>query len=112
MRLLQSRNSLFYIDATIDGVTLPFMIDTGASDIMLNPGEARSIRIDLSRLHYDRLYKRLSTWLPKRETILSPWLTEGSINMVFADRGIGKTFFCLSCAVALANGEAFQLQGG
>jgi len=45
--------------------------------------------------------------LPKRETILSPWLTEGSINMVFADRGIGKTFFCLSCAVALANGEEF-----
>jgi len=45
--------------------------------------------------------------LPKRETILSPWMTEGSINMVFADRGIGKTFFCLSCAVALANGEGF-----
>jgi len=45
--------------------------------------------------------------LPRRETILSPWLTEGSINMVFADRGIGKTFFCLSCAVALANGESF-----
>ena len=45
--------------------------------------------------------------LPRRETILSPWLTEGSINMVFADRGIGKTFFCLSCAVALANGETF-----
>lgn len=45
--------------------------------------------------------------LPKRETILSPWLTEGSINMVFADRGIGKTFFCLASAVALANGEAF-----
>jgi len=45
--------------------------------------------------------------LPKRETILSPWLTEGSINMVFADRGIGKTFFCLSCAVALANGDGF-----
>ena len=45
--------------------------------------------------------------LPKRETILSPWLTEGSINMVFADRGVGKTFFSLSCAVALANGESF-----
>jgi hypothetical protein len=30
--------------------------------------------------------------LPKRETILSPWLTEGSINMVFADRGIGSGF--------------------
>ena len=45
--------------------------------------------------------------LPKRALMLAPWLTEGSINMVFADRGIGKTFFCLSCAVALANGESF-----
>ena len=45
--------------------------------------------------------------LPKQETILSPWLTEGSINMVFADHGIGKIFFGLSCAVALANGESF-----
>ena len=45
--------------------------------------------------------------LPKREKLLSPWLNEGSINMIFADRGIGKTFFGLSCAVALANGEGF-----
>ncbi len=45
--------------------------------------------------------------LPRRQMLLAPWLTEGSINMVFADRGIGKTFFCLSCAVALANGEKF-----
>lgn len=45
--------------------------------------------------------------LPKREVMLTPWLAEGSINMVFADRGIGKTFFCLSCAVALANGDDF-----
>jgi len=45
--------------------------------------------------------------LPQRELMLTPWLASGSINMVFADRGIGKTFFCLSCAVALANGEDF-----
>jgi putative DNA primase/helicase len=45
--------------------------------------------------------------LPERKVLLGPWLTEGSINMVFADRGIGKTFFCLSCAIAIANGEGF-----
>lgn len=45
--------------------------------------------------------------LKKREVMLTPWLSEGSINMVFADRGIGKTFFCLSCAVALTNGDSF-----
>lgn len=45
--------------------------------------------------------------IKKRSVLLTPWLAEGSINMVFADRGIGKTFFCLSCAVAVANGESF-----
>lgn len=45
--------------------------------------------------------------LPKRHMLLFPWLPEGSINMIFADRGIGKTFFSLSCALALANGDEF-----
>jgi KaiC/GvpD/RAD55 family RecA-like ATPase/ribonuclease BN (tRNA processing enzyme) len=45
--------------------------------------------------------------LPPRQLLLSPWLAEGSINMIFADRGIGKTFFCLSAAIAIANGEDF-----
>lgn len=45
--------------------------------------------------------------LPERKMLLFPWMPEGSINMIFADRGIGKTFFSLSCALALANGERF-----
>ncbi len=45
--------------------------------------------------------------LPKRNMLLFPWLPEGSINMIFADRGIGKTFFALSCALALVNGDEF-----
>ncbi len=50
-------------------------------------------------------FKRLN--LPPRKMLLHPWMPEGSINMIFADRGIGKTFFALSCALALVNGEAF-----
>tara|TARA_R110002126_G_scaffold13118_7_gene57237 strand:- start:141970 stop:143502 length:1533 start_codon:yes stop_codon:yes gene_type:complete len=45
--------------------------------------------------------------LAKRHMILAPWMPEGSINMIFADRGIGKTFFSLSCALAIANGSEF-----
>jgi RecA-family ATPase len=45
--------------------------------------------------------------LAKRHMILAPWMPEGSINMIFADRGIGKTFFSLSCALAIANGNEF-----
>lgn len=44
---------------------------------------------------------------PQRRKLLSPWLDERSINMIFADRGCGKTFFALSCATAIANGGSF-----
>ena len=45
--------------------------------------------------------------IPNRKEMLEPWLLEASINMVFADRGLGKTFFCLSSAIAVANGGEF-----
>ena len=53
-------------------------------------------------------YKALNAMnIPERKTLLSPWLLQASVNMVFADRGIGKTYFCLSCAIALAEGSSF-----
>ncbi|MCI5060440.1 MAG: AAA family ATPase [Alphaproteobacteria bacterium] len=53
-------------------------------------------------------YKALdAASIPENKILLSPWLNQRSINMVFADRGIGKTFFCLSCAIALAEGSDF-----
>lgn len=45
--------------------------------------------------------------LPDRQALLKPWLLQNSINMVFADRRIGKTYFCLSCAIALCEGGKF-----
>lgn len=45
--------------------------------------------------------------IPERKALLHPLFMEGSINMVYAARGLGKTFFCLSCGVAMANGKSF-----
>lgn len=49
----------------------------------------------------------LSMDIPKSKALLSPWLTERSLSMVFAERGIGKTYFALNCAYALATGSEF-----
>lgn len=38
---------------------------------------------------------------------LSPWLTEQSLSMIYANRGVGKTYFSLNCAYALASGKEF-----
>ncbi len=45
--------------------------------------------------------------LPDRKELLSPWLPEQGLAMVHAERGIGKTFFALSCAYAVATGGQF-----
>ncbi len=45
--------------------------------------------------------------LPERQVLLSPWMPEQGLAMVHAERGIGKTFFALSCAYAVATGGEF-----
>lgn len=45
--------------------------------------------------------------IPKSKALLSPWLTERSLSMVFAERGIGKTYFALNCAYALSTASSF-----
>lgn len=41
------------------------------------------------------------------KTLLSPWLKENQISMIFAEPGVGKTFFSLNCAYSLISGEKF-----
>lgn len=44
---------------------------------------------------------------PPRENLLAPWLPMQGLTMVHAKRGIGKTYFALSVAVAVASGGSF-----
>jgi KaiC/GvpD/RAD55 family RecA-like ATPase len=45
--------------------------------------------------------------LPPRSMLLAPWLPERGIGMVYAPRGIGKTFFALEVAMCVATGTPF-----
>jgi hypothetical protein len=49
----------------------------------------------------------LSRDFPPRENLLAPWLKSQSLNMLYAWRGIGKTFFSLEIAYAVASGGSF-----
>ena len=53
------------------------------------------------------LEKRLQYNFPKRNLILSPWLTESSLNMIYSWRGVGKTHVALGIAYAVASGGGF-----
>lgn len=45
--------------------------------------------------------------LPPREYFLEPWLPTSGLCMVYAKRGIGKTFFALEVAMAVSYGSQF-----
>ncbi len=47
----------FQVEATVDGVAIRFLVDTGASDIVLRPADARRLGYDLARLRFSRIYQ-------------------------------------------------------
>ena len=52
-----SADGHFYIRAQVNGVFLIFLADTGASDIVLSPGDAKKLGINLQKLRFDRIYE-------------------------------------------------------
>jgi putative DNA primase/helicase len=49
----------------------------------------------------------LSWEIPSREMLLRPWLPEKGLVLIHAPRGVGKTFFALSAALAVSSGTSF-----
>ncbi|MFQ5786172.1 MAG: TIGR02281 family clan AA aspartic protease [Alphaproteobacteria bacterium] len=47
----------FRVEALVDGVPIRFLVDTGASDVVLRPADARRLGLDPGRLVYSRLYR-------------------------------------------------------
>ena len=45
--------------------------------------------------------------IPPREHLLAPWLPCQGLAMIYAPRGVGKTFFGLEIAYAVATGQRF-----
>lgn len=43
----------FHVNANVDGVNINFLVDTGASDIVLTPADARAIGLDPDHLSYN-----------------------------------------------------------
>ena len=43
--------------------------------------------------------------IPKREFLLGRWLPKASFGMVYAERGHGKSWFCMAMSVAIAQGS-------
>jgi len=46
----------FRVRVDVEGKTIPFMVDTGATDVVLSPAAARALGFDLDNLKFTRLY--------------------------------------------------------
>lgn len=57
LTLTRSDDGSFYVYGEVDGTTVKFLIDTGASDIVLSPDDARRAGIDMASLRYERSYE-------------------------------------------------------
>ena len=50
------RGGHFVVEALVDGVKIKSLIDTGASDVVLNPGDAIRLGLNFKQLSYDKIY--------------------------------------------------------
>lgn len=55
--LTESPGGNFYVFGSVDGQPVKFLIDTGASEIVLSPADALRVGIDINALDYDRTYQ-------------------------------------------------------
>jgi len=54
LTLSESQDGHFHVYGSINGTRIAFLVDTGASDIVLDPTDARRLGIDLDNLKFDR----------------------------------------------------------
>ena len=52
IKLRRAADGHYYVNTLVNGKTVRFMVDTGASDIVLTQSDARSIGIDPDKLNY------------------------------------------------------------
>ncbi len=50
-------NDHFIVEARVNGMPIRFLVDTGASDVVLSPRDAERLGFDLSKLSFDRFYR-------------------------------------------------------
>jgi aspartyl protease family protein len=55
--LSESADGHFHVFGEVNGARVSFLIDTGASDIVLSPADARRAGIDIEALNFDRIYQ-------------------------------------------------------
>ena len=57
MMISESPGGQYLVYGKVNGTPVGFLVDTGASDIVLSPADARRIGVDMESLKFDRVYE-------------------------------------------------------
>lgn len=57
MSIARSADGAFYAMGSVNGVPVRFLVDTGASDVVLSPSDARRVGLDIDRLDFSHQYQ-------------------------------------------------------
>ncbi len=75
-----NRNGDFVVEALVQGQTVVFIVDTGASDVVLSPNDAQRIGLKLDRLEYTQRYQTANGVIFGAPVRLD-WMSVGGINL-------------------------------
>ena len=102
---LQSKEDLS--DWVAKGGSRDQLIELIQKSPLFKPKKNYSKELTSSTLRAFPLGEFLAMSLPKRSCLLEPWLPEKGLAMIFAQRGIGKTWFAQQIALCVAGGSSF-----
>ena len=96
MTISESDGGSYFIYGAVNGATVRFLIDTGASEIVLSPADAKRAGIDLTGLTFDRPYESANGIGHGARATLSS-LTVGPLN--FADVNVSVNGTAMSSSL-------------
>jgi aspartyl protease family protein len=90
MTISESANGGYFVYGSISGKPVKFLVDTGASDIVLSPSDARRVGIDVATLNFDHSYET-ANGVGQGARLTLPSLKVGQVEMSDVDVSVDKT---------------------
>jgi aspartyl protease family protein len=90
MRFTMAQDGQFHVEALIGAISVRFILDTGASEVMLSLADARRLGYEPSELSYTRLY-RTANGTVRAAPLTLPAIDIGPIRLVDVDASVLDT---------------------
>jgi aspartyl protease family protein len=81
----------FHVKAMVGGMPVYFLVDTGASDVLLSQADARRVGIDPGSLSYTQLY-RTASGTARGAAVTLPEIDIGTIHLTDVNASVSESY--------------------